>query len=366
VGGPRRRRQHDGARPPGRPARPGLTTRPGQGRVVRRVSRPAQAKPVQGRPAQARPAQGRPAQSGAPQQAATPTASGLRRRPGVTRLAGEAPRTDEISQLDPNQVEPLTVGWFSSGGGEGSMGMLEAAVDAIELGDLNARIEFLFCNRDRGQRIATDKFLDYAAAHAIEVRTVSSYEFRKARSLVPWEELREMFDEEAMKKLAGFDPKITIAAGYMLIAPLLCERFKMINVHPALPGGPIGTWQEVTWELIDRKDKESGVMTNIATKEVDAGPVLSYCRYPVVGGELDWMWFRAREEAAASIKEREGERNTLFMALRELGLPRERPLLVETLKAIISGEINLNNPAVTGPIDLTMPVEMALAPDDDV
>ena len=298
----------------------------------------------------------------------------MRRRRGVTRLAGEAKASQgpveqlvpdgDMSQINPNQTEPLSMGWVSSGGGEGSMGMLEATVDAIELGNLNAYIEFLFVNRDPGQRAATDEFMNYATAHGIEVITLSSYQFRKERSAVPWEQLREMFDEEAAKKLTKFNPKIVIAAGYMLIAPLLCERFKMINIHPALPGGPIGTWQDVTWALIDQKVTESGVMMNIATKEVDAGPVLSYCRYPITGVDLDWMWFRAREESAAAIKEREGERNPLFMALRELGLPRERPLLVETLKAITGGEINPNNPAAT-PLDLTLQVEMALTPDDE-
>jgi len=299
----------------------------------------------------------------------------VHRRQGVSRLAGEAKASHgpvdqlvsdgEMAQINLKQTEPLSMGWFSSGGGEGSMGMLEATVDAIELGNLNAYIEFLFINRDPGQRAATDDFMNYATAHGIEVITLSSYQFRKERSSVPREELREMFDEEAMKKLAKFNPKIAITAGYMLIAPLLCERFKMINIHPALPGGPIGTWQDVTWALIDQKVTESGVMMNVATKEVDAGPVLSYCRYPITGGELDGMWFRAREESAGAIKEREGERNPLFMALRELQLPRERPLLVETLKAITGGEINQNNPDATGPLDLTSQVEMALMPDEE-
>jgi len=293
----------------------------------------------------------------------------------VKRLAGEPPATqnpldqivpfDGMSQINPNQAEPLSIGWFSSGGGEGSMGMLEAAVDAIELGNLNARIEFLFCNREPGQRVATDQFLNYAKSHGINVVTLSSYKFRQERTNRTWEQLREVFDEEAMKLLAGTNPKITIAAGYMLVAPLLCERFKMINVHPALPGGPIGTWQEVTWELINRKATESGVMTNIATKEVDAGPVLSYCRYPITGGELDWMWFRAREESAAAMKERDGERNSLFTALRALSIVRERPLLVETLKSIAGGDIDPNRPAAKGMLDLTLQVEMAMTPDQE-
>ena len=45
-----------------------------------------------------------------------------------------------------------------------------------------------------------------------------------------------------------------------------------LNLHPALPGGPVGAWQDVIWELISQDATESGVMVQLTTAEVDQGP----------------------------------------------------------------------------------------------
>ncbi len=241
------------------------------------------------------------------------------------------------------------------------MGMLRETVRAIESGELNAKIEFLFCNRDPGQRAAADKFLGFAQQQGIPVVTLSSYKFRRERGDLAWERLREPFDETVITKLAGYEPKITVSAGYMLIAPLICQRYPMINEHPALPGQPTGMWQDVIWKLIETGATETGVMIHVATPEVDLGPVLSYTRFPIVGGELDWMWFRARDQSIDELKRREGENFQLFKAIRELSLARERPLLNETLKAIAGGELAPPHAPPGGALDLTAGVEAAVA-----
>ena len=47
---------------------------------------------------------------------------------------------------------------------------------------------------------------------------------------------------------------VLVMAGYMLIvSPAMCRRFAILNLHPALPGGPTGTWQEVIWRLLDER-----------------------------------------------------------------------------------------------------------------
>ncbi len=240
------------------------------------------------------------------------------------------------------------------------MGMLRETVGAIESGELNAKIEFLFCNRDPGQRAATDKFLGFAQKKGIPVVTFSSYKFRRERGELPWERLREPFDEVVITKLAGYEPRITVSAGYMLIAPLICQRYPMINEHPALPGQPAGMWQDVIWKLIETAATETGAMMHVATPDVDLGPVLSYTRFPIVGGELDWMWFRARDESIEVLKQREGENFQLFKAIRELGLARERPLLIETLKAVAAGWLDPPHAPPGGPLDLTASVEAAV------
>ena len=134
MGGPRRRRPPGRARPPGRPGQPGAPRRPGQAPPGRRA-----------RPPQAPSGQARPAQPKRTRRIVGHRTVRVHRRQGVTRLAGEARASQgpvdqlvpdgEMAQINPNQTEPLSIGWFSSGGGEGSMGMLEATVDAIELGN---------------------------------------------------------------------------------------------------------------------------------------------------------------------------------------------------------------------------------------
>ena len=257
--------------------------------------------------------------------------------------------------------ETLSIGWFSSGGGDGSMGMLRETVAAIKSGALDAKIDFLFCNRDFGQRAATDKFLEFAQSKGIEVVTLSSYKFRRDSGGLPWDRLREPYDEAVITKLAKFEPKIAVAAGYMLIAPLICQRYPMINEHPALPGQPAGMWQDVIWKLIEEGATETGAMIHMATPEVDMGPVLSFTKFSITGDELDWMWSRVRDQDIEDLKQREGENFQLFKEIRQLSVARERPLLNETLKAIAQGQLDPPHAPPGGPLDLTGAVEAAVA-----
>ena len=256
---------------------------------------------------------------------------------------------------------PLRLGWFSTGRGEGSYGLLKAALDAIQSGELNARIEYVFCNRERGQAAGSDRFIAFAESNGIPVITLSSRAFRKENGNRPWSELREDFDRAAIELIKPFNVDLTVNAGYMLIAPLLCREHLMINLHPALPDGPAGMWQNVIWELIENRAPETGAMVHIVTEEVDGGPVLSYCRFSTHGPGLDPLWDNVSERTLAEIKEADGEDNALFLRLREMGLVRERPLVVETLKAVSDGRINLEEVAAKGPVDLTDAVESILS-----
>jgi folate-dependent phosphoribosylglycinamide formyltransferase PurN len=256
---------------------------------------------------------------------------------------------------------PLRLGWFSTGRGEGSYGLLKAALDAITAGELNARIEFVFCNREKGQAEGSDRFIAFVQENRIPLVTLSSQRFRKEHGNARWADLREEFDNAALKLLAKFDVDLTVNAGYMLIAPVLCRKYPMINLHPALPGGPIGMWQDVIWELIEKEATESGAMVHIVTEEVDGGPVLSYCRFSARGPGMDRLWREASNRPAADLRKEHGEEFPLFKRLREMGLVRERPLVVETLKAIAKGQIKLEKAAARGPVDLTGAVEAKLA-----
>ena len=65
-------------------------------------------------------------------------------------------------------------------------------------------------------------------------------------------------------------------------------------------------------------------------------------------------------QSVAELKTGAGEDLGLFTKLRQQGLLRERPLVVETLKAIAAGKISLENAEAASPLDLTEQVESRL------
>jgi len=253
----------------------------------------------------------------------------------------------------------IRVGWFSTGRGEGSFGLLKAALDAIDSDDLAAELAFVFVNRVKGQTELTDKFLQLVESRDIPLVMLSSRDFRKAHNNRPWAELREDFDRAAIELLRPHSADIAVHAGYMLIAPLLCSEYLTLNLHPALPGGTIGMWQQAVWDVISKGLDETGAMIHVSTENVDEGPVLATTKFSVRGAEFDLLWNEISNADVTALKNERGEELPLFKAIREAGLIRERPLLIETIKAVAAGRIN---PSVSGEIvDLTQEVELSVA-----
>jgi len=262
------------------------------------------------------------------------------------------------SSSDLTKHTPLKIGWFSTGRGEGSYGLLKAGLDAIESGSLNAELAFVFVNRVKGQTKRTDRFLDLVESKGIPLVTLSSRDFRQTHENRPWSELREKFDRAAIELLRPYSTDIAVHAGYMLIAPLLCSEYITLNLHPALPGGTIGMWQQAVWDVITEGLNETGAMIHVSTEDVDEGPVLSTTKFTVRGGAFETLWNELTGTDLAMLKSDPGEKLPLFKAIREAGLLRERPLLIETIKAVASGRID---PTGSGEItDLTPEVEASI------
>lgn len=253
---------------------------------------------------------------------------------------------------------PLKVGWFSTGRGEGSYGLLSSALEAIDSGDLPAELAFVFVNRVKGQTKRTDRFLELVESRGIPLVTLSSRDFRRNNDNKPWAELREAFDEAAIELLRPHKADIAVHAGYMLIAPLLCSEYLTLNLHPALPGGTIGMWQQAVWDVITEGLDETGAMIHVSTEDVDEGPVLSTATFSVRGAEFDSLWADVNGADFDALKGEPGEDLPLFKAIREAGLLRERPLLIETLKAV--GEGRIEPTGVGDVVDLSVEVERAV------
>ncbi len=230
------------------------------------------------------------------------------------------------------------LGWFSTGRDKAARDLLTVVQRGIALGEIEAELAFIFCNREPGEASESDLFLKLVEGYAVPL-VCFSYQRFKADKGAGW---RLEYDREVMKRLKDFHPDLCVLAGYMLIVgEEMCRRYNMINLHPALPGGPKGTWQEVIWQLIDSKAEETGVMMHLVTPELDMGPPVTYCTLSIRGEPFDKYWQEIEGQPVEEIKKSQGENNPLFQLIRKHGLAREFPLIITTLKAFSQGKIEI-------------------------
>lgn len=236
------------------------------------------------------------------------------------------------------------IGWFATGRGSGSYGLLEAMQQAIETGYAPAEIAFVFMSREAAEGEGSDRFSRLVKSYGIPLVQLSYQKF-KARygddsgnpnTLPSW---RLDYDREVMRRLADFKVNLSVLAGYMLVVgPEMCARYDLLNLHPAAPGGPAGTWIDVINRLIQSGADASGVMTHLVTPELDQGPVVSYATFPIRGPVFDPLWEEIWGLPAESIKP---EEITLFAHIRAHGVLRERPLVTATVKAFAEGRVRI-------------------------
>jgi phosphoribosylglycinamide formyltransferase-1 len=232
------------------------------------------------------------------------------------------------------------IGWFSTGRDEAACHLLRAVWHSIEEGKIKAEITFVFSNREPGETAESDLFFELVKSYRIPLICLSSKRLKKTNV----ERWRGEFEKEAMRKLEGSrpGPDLYVLAGYMLIVGKeMCQRSPMINLHPAAPGGPKGTWQEVIWQLIESKAKESGAMMHLVTPQLDEGPAVTYCTFSIRGKPFNRYWDEIKGRSISEVKEQERERNSLFREIRRHGLAREFPLIIATLEAFSEGEVRI-------------------------
>ena len=236
----------------------------------------------------------------------------------------------------------LRIGWFSTGRGEGSRGLLRFVADAIASEKLDARIEFVFSNREPGEAEGSDEFFDLVRSYGFPLVTLSSSRYRREHGGGPMSRHRDGFDQEAMALLQPYQPDVCALAGYMLICSSeLCRTYPLLNLHGALPDGPTGTWQSVIWELIASGATRTGAMIHMATEEVDRGPVLSHCELSITGGGFDDERRKLAGRDTGAVRSEEGEENGLFKLIRSEGYRREPYLLLATLGAVADGRVRV-------------------------
>ncbi len=254
------------------------------------------------------------------------------------------------------------MGWFSTGRDEAARILLKTVYERIKEGFIPAEITYVFLSRRPGESQESDLFLELCRDLGLRVVYLSAKEFLpelRKRDRTRW---RDEYHREVTKVLPE-EVDLVVLAGYMwVVSAEMCERLPMINLHPALPGGPKGSWQEVIWQLISARSKETGVMMHRVTPILDEGPAATYCRFSIRGEAFDPLWDRCEEKllkhGLTHIVETEGEGEPLFKKIREEGVKREIPLIVYTLRSFATGELSWDDPKL--PLDLTEKVERFL------
>ena len=228
----------------------------------------------------------------------------------------------------------LNIGWFSTGRDKAARQLLQTVQDKIRSGDINGKISFVFSNRGSGESKESDLFFKLVRSYNIPLVCSSHKKFKTAREeegLGSKKEWRIKYDKEVDKKIETFAPDLCVLAGYMLIvSEELCQKYDMINLHPAPPGGPTGSWQNVIWTLIRNKAKTAGAMMHLVTLELDRGPVVTYCLFSIKDEPFAEYW-------------RKDDENMLFQLIRQHELAREFPLITLTLQSLSRGEVSIKN-----------------------
>lgn len=286
---------------------------------------------------------------------------------------------------------PASIGIFTTLTGAGSRALVERVLAACHDGTLpGVRTAFVLVNRAAGESNVTDASVAaLEAAFAVPFVRVSATAFERAARRAararaeagdeaPLQAWRDAWWASFGHRLPPTD--VDLCLGDMWIwGPRECAERRGLNLHPALPTGPLGKmWFDVTWDLVAADARESGVMIHRIISAVDEGPVAAWCRYPLRGGDLDALWSAippAGPARDAWVAERRGmgrdSDHPLFLALRRAGMAREVPLLLATVRAIADGRLRIEagagggvlgagSEALPGGLDLTSEVEAAV------
>lgn len=148
----------------------------------------------------------------------------------------------------------------------GSGSNLQAIIDQIESGYLNAQIKCVISNRPGVYG------LERAANHGIPHHTIDHKTYST----------REAFDAELIKIIQPYQPDCIVLAGFMriLTAPFFHEfHYRILNIHPSLL--PKYQGLHTHQRALDAKDKKHGISVHIATEELDSGPVIAQASFDI-------------------------------------------------------------------------------------
>ena len=150
----------------------------------------------------------------------------------------------------------------------GSGSNLQALIDAVEDGRIQANISLVVSNRKKAYGLVR------AAQHGIPTMYHPLRPYKKVGKS------RADFEADLAEKIKAFAPDLIVLAGWMLILGAdFLQQFpeRIINLHPALPGQFAGTHAiERAFAAYQAGEiEQSGCMIHYAVPEMDAGAVIA-------------------------------------------------------------------------------------------
>jgi phosphoribosylglycinamide formyltransferase-1 len=254
--------------------------------------------------------------------------------------------------------ERFRIGLFTSAWDEVAWKLIKEVYQNIQDRVIpNSDIAFVFCSREKGETQYGDLLIQNVKQLGVPLITFSSLKFKpelrkKGREAEKKGDSSIMdiwrleHDREVIKLLYPTD--LDVLLGYMwVVGKEMCQKRTMINLHPALPNGPKGNYREVIWQLLKERASETGVMIHLVTRELDMGPPITYCSFPIRGSLFDPLWAeldkKLKKESLEEISQKEGENNPLFKLIRTEGVKREFPIIIQTIKLLAEKRLKIKN-----------------------
>lgn len=154
----------------------------------------------------------------------------------------------------------------------GSGSNLQAIIDAIEAGQLDAKIALVLSNK------ANAYGLERAQQHGIPAQCIAHRNFSD----------RASFDQAMQQVLEPLELDYLVLAGFMrILTPEFIRHFehRILNIHPSLL--PRYPGLHTHRRALENGDSEHGVSIHLVTEVLDDGPLLMQGSYPVQADDTE-------------------------------------------------------------------------------
>ena len=179
-----------------------------------------------------------------------------------------APSAPNSSETEFRMRAPLKIGVLVSGSGSN----LQAVIDQIDSGAINAEIVCVISNRGDAYGLERAKRRNIPAVHLDHCLFDG----------------RESYDTALVASLREFGVELVVLAGFMrIVTPVLLDAFPMavMNIHPALL--PAFPGLHAQRQALEYGVKVTGCTVHFVDAGTDTGPIIIQAVVPVLPGDTE-------------------------------------------------------------------------------